>query len=53
MFKCSECKHIKTAHKVNYGELTSLGSEIEVNDCLAEIYDDDNDLCICGNYEQD
>lgn len=49
--KCSSCKFEETARKVNYGELTSLGGEIKVNDCLNEIYDEDGDNCVCGNYE--
>jgi hypothetical protein len=48
---CKNCKHNKTAHKVNYGELTALGGEIEINNCYSEYYDDINDECHCGNWE--
>jgi hypothetical protein len=51
MNNCDECKNKESAILVNYGELTSIGSEIKVNDCFAEIYDEDSDSCVCRNFE--
>lgn len=49
--ECSTCKYRESARLSNYGELTSLGGEIQVLDCYTEYYDPDLDECLCYNYE--
>lgn len=49
---CKNCRWLKTSRKVNYGELTALGGEIEIPNCYVEKYIEEIDDCVCSNYKR-